>query len=148
MFPTRRTRRDLTQESFHPLDTELHQESARWITDCRVSWPRIRREQVEDEIVNRLGVVQGVIVFAWRWLNRERGVGIAKSGGVRRECIGGVGKCAEVGIQFTCEVNQYFDVVGFLVRFAVVNEECFDGFLCRLLAVVNCNVEGGIGVKP
>ena len=85
-----------------------------------------------DEIVNRLGVVQGFIEFAWLWLNRERGVGVAKSGGVRRERIGGVGQCAEVGIQFTCEINQHFDVVGFLVRFAVMNEECFDGFLCRL----------------
>jgi hypothetical protein len=33
--------------------------------------------------------------------------------------------------------------MGFLVGFAVVNEKRFDGFLRRLLAVVNCNVVKG-----
>src|SRR5436190_23141589 len=39
--------------------------------------------------------------------------------------------------------HEHFDVVGFLVRLAVMNEERFDRFLRRLLAVINGHVVEG-----
>jgi hypothetical protein len=38
------------------------------------SWPRLRREQVHDEIVNGLGVLQRLFVFGRLWLDGESGV--------------------------------------------------------------------------
>ena len=97
-------------------------------------------EQRQHKIINCLGVLQRLVGFDRERFNGERGVGITKPGGVGSQGIGGICQLAESGINFTRKINQHLDVVGFLVGFAVMNEERLDCLLRRLLAVINGDV--------
>src|SRR5258708_33265205 len=104
---------------------------------------RFRRKQVQHEIVNGLGILQRLVELSRLRLDGEGCVRITKPRGIGSQCIGGVGQRVEAGINLARKLGQHFDVLGFLLGFAVMNEKCFDRFLRRLLAVINCHVVEG-----
>ena len=110
-------------------------------TSSASSWPRLRREQLQHEILNGLGVLERLVEFFARGREFVRAAGVAKRGDLWRQDRRRFCELLEVGIQFRGLFHQVFDVVRFGERIVLRLQPCLDRFLRGLLAMVNGRVQ-------
>jgi hypothetical protein len=109
-----------------------------------VLWSRFCGKQVQHEIVNGCGVLQGFVEFLWRrhWFIRTT-AGVTKCRDVRRQDRRRFRKLREIAVQLRRLSDQIFDVVGLGKGIVVRLQPSFERLLRCLLAMIDCLSSSG-----
>ena len=105
------------------------------------SWPGVRREEGQDEIVNGFGVLEGLVELLARRHRVVRAAGITEGGDVGRENFSRGFKRIKSPVQRRGLDHQRAEVVGFCKRFIAPLQIGFHRLFASLLAVVNGDVQ-------